>query len=73
MEIQFDPSHPRMYSDLAWLWPVISPPEKYIAEALQVTDLIRPYKLTRATLHDPPRRARLSCTWAAAAATWTIS
>lgn len=23
---------PRLYNDLAWLWPIISPPEEYIEE-----------------------------------------
>lgn len=31
----------RMYSDLAWAWPLISPPEDYIAEANETAELIR--------------------------------
>ncbi|MCU0489732.1 MAG: class I SAM-dependent methyltransferase [Anaerolineales bacterium] len=36
----------RLYHDLAYLWPVISPPEEYIAEALQFVDLFRRYGLS---------------------------
>jgi len=31
----------RMYSDLAWTWPIISPPEDYIAEAEAAARLIK--------------------------------
>ena len=31
---------PRLYDDLAWLWPLLSPPEQYLAEALLLLDLI---------------------------------
>lgn len=33
----------RLYHDLAWLWPVISPPEEYIKEALLFASLARKY------------------------------
>jgi SAM-dependent methyltransferase len=33
----------RLYSDLAWLWPIISPPEDYVAETKEVIDLIQDY------------------------------
>jgi SAM-dependent methyltransferase len=33
----------RLYNDLAWLWPIVSPPEDYIAEALQFVDIYRRY------------------------------
>lgn len=33
----------RLYSDLAWLWPTLSPPEDYIEEAEFLTDLIKSY------------------------------
>ena len=33
----------RMYGDLAWLWPIISPPEDYVTEARQFAGLIRRY------------------------------
>ncbi len=36
-------SQARLYDDLAWLWPVISPPEDYLIEALQFASLIRQY------------------------------
>jgi SAM-dependent methyltransferase len=36
------PNEPqRLYSDLAWLWPIISPPDHYVAEALEFVDAIR--------------------------------
>ena len=31
----------RLYNDLAWLWPIVSPPAEYIAEAAQWRDIIR--------------------------------
>jgi len=31
---------PRLYADLAWLWPHLSPPEHYTAEAGRLNDLI---------------------------------
>jgi SAM-dependent methyltransferase len=31
----------RMYHDLAWAWPLISPPEDYIKEAKETTGIIR--------------------------------
>jgi len=31
----------RLYGDLAWLWPVISPPEEYVAEAEEITAVMR--------------------------------
>jgi SAM-dependent methyltransferase len=33
----------RLYKDLAWLWPVMSPPEDYVEEAEFLTKLIRSY------------------------------
>jgi len=44
---------PRMYSDLAWTWRLISPPEDYIPEALEYASLIRQYasKTPRSWLH----------------------
>lgn len=33
----------RMYKDLAWIWPTLSPPEDYIEEAEFLTDLIKSY------------------------------
>jgi SAM-dependent methyltransferase len=43
----------RLYSDLAWLWPVISPPEDYIEEALQFASIIREFSRihARTVLH----------------------
>ncbi|MEO1236249.1 MAG: class I SAM-dependent methyltransferase [Planctomycetota bacterium] len=38
-----DPSHPgtpRLYDDLAWLWPMLSPPDHYVAEASLLNGLI---------------------------------
>ena len=32
---------PRLYSDLAYLWPIISPPEEYLVEAQEWLDVIR--------------------------------
>ena len=31
----------RLYNDLAWLWPIVSPPAEYLAEAAQWRDIIR--------------------------------
>ena len=31
----------RLYHDLAWLWPIVSPPAEYIVEAAQWRDIIR--------------------------------
>ena len=36
-------NQPRMYHDLASLWPVISPPENYREVAVQFVTLIRSY------------------------------
>jgi SAM-dependent methyltransferase len=33
----------RMYKDLAWIWPTLSPPEDYIEEAEFLTNLIKSY------------------------------
>ncbi len=33
-------SMPRLYDDLAWLWPLLSPPEHYESEAAVLLDLI---------------------------------
>lgn len=33
----------RMYGDLAWAWPIISPPQEYVEESEQFTKLIRKY------------------------------
>jgi SAM-dependent methyltransferase len=33
----------RLYKDLSWLWPVLSPPEDYIEEAEFLTNIIRDY------------------------------
>ena len=33
----------RLYDDLAWLWPTLSPPEDYIEEAEFLADLIKSY------------------------------
>ena len=33
----------RLYSDLSWLWPIISPPEDYIPEVAQFVRLIQQY------------------------------
>lgn len=33
----------RLYKDLAWLWPTMSPPEEYIEEAEFLTELIQNY------------------------------
>lgn len=33
----------RLYKDLAWIWPTLSPPEDYIEEAEFLTDMIKSY------------------------------
>lgn len=41
----------RMYNDLAWTWPIISPPEEYVEEAEIIADAIKKYsKITARTL-----------------------
>ena len=45
MSTQLPQSSERLYHDLAYLWPVISPPEEYVPEALQFVDLFRRYVL----------------------------
>ena len=32
---------PRLYGDLAWTWPIISPPEDYAEEAEEAISLIQ--------------------------------
>jgi len=34
---------PRLYTDLAYLWPLLSPPEDYVCEAELVREIIDPY------------------------------
>lgn len=31
----------RLYGDLSWTWPIISPPEDYVDEASEALDIIR--------------------------------
>ena len=42
---KMNPSSPRdqrrMYCDLAWTWPIISPPEDYVEESEQLAEVIR--------------------------------
>lgn len=33
----------RLYGDLAWLWPLVSPPEEYVSEASEFLRVIRKY------------------------------
>ena len=37
------PQHNRLYNDLTWLWPILSPPEEYEEEIAEVTNLILDY------------------------------
>ena len=37
----------RMYSDLSWVWPIISPPEDYVEESQQFLDIIRKFYMGR--------------------------
>jgi SAM-dependent methyltransferase len=41
MEISDNPTQPRLYSELAWLWPILSPPADYADEATEIRALIR--------------------------------
>jgi len=41
MSAQAGPQSGRLYADLAWLWPVISPPSDYLAETDEIADLLR--------------------------------
>ena len=34
---------PRLYDDLAWLWPLLSPPEHYEAEAAVLVEMVQRY------------------------------
>lgn len=45
MSTQVPQRSERLYHDLAYLWPVISPPEEYVAEALQFVDLFWQFAL----------------------------
>ncbi len=45
----------RLYNDLAWLWPIVSPPAEYIVEAQEWLDLIR----SRRNLWQDGRRPTL--------------
>ena len=45
----------RLYDDLAWLWPIVSPPAEYIVEAQEWLDLIR----SRRNLWQDGRRPTL--------------
>jgi SAM-dependent methyltransferase len=46
-------SDPRLYHDLAWLFPIITPPEDYVGEAAQFSHAIRQYtRLPAHTLLD---------------------
>jgi len=40
-----------LYGDLAWLWPILSPPEEYTEEAAFLTSLIRRDAATESLLH----------------------
>lgn len=43
----------RMYGDLSWMWPIISPPEHYVEEAQQFVDMVRKFsKIEPETLLD---------------------
>ena len=46
----------RLYSDLAWLWPTLSPPEDYIEEAEFLANLIKSYMN-----HAPETLLHLGC------------
>jgi SAM-dependent methyltransferase len=35
------PDERRLYHDLAWTWPIVSPPERYVREAQEIRRLIR--------------------------------
>ena len=41
MEASLSNEDQRLYSDLAWVWPIISPPEDYIEETEQLCKIIR--------------------------------
>jgi SAM-dependent methyltransferase len=41
------PDSRRLYGDLAWTWPIISPPEEYVAESEFFADLICKYSVRR--------------------------
>jgi SAM-dependent methyltransferase len=39
------PQHNRLYDDLAWIWPILSPPEEYEEEVAEVVSLINEHAL----------------------------
>lgn len=43
MKVPTPPGRQRLYAELAWLWPIISPPQEYTGEAVQFASLIRQY------------------------------
>lgn len=43
MEKSDDKKHYRLYRDLSWTWPIISPPEEYIAETSEIIDHMKKY------------------------------
>ena len=43
MSNEDQPEQCRLYGELAWLWPIISPPADYVAEADKVATLLRRY------------------------------
>ncbi|MCK4723350.1 MAG: class I SAM-dependent methyltransferase, partial [Dehalococcoidia bacterium] len=47
---EFSPNkQQRLYSDLAWVWPIISPPEDYIEETEQLCKIIREHSQLEVT------------------------
>jgi hypothetical protein len=58
--MQLPPRSERLYHDLAYLWPVISPAEGYIAEALQFVDVFRRHVLPSGQQPDDPAHQNLS-------------
>src|SRR5690348_4916744 len=49
---------PRLYRDLAWLWPILSPPDHYVDEAATLRATFRQLK-GRARTRTPKQRPRL--------------
>jgi len=43
MSNQDDNRHCRLYKDLAWTWPIISPPHEYVDETLEMINFLKQY------------------------------
>jgi len=54
------PQHNRLYDDLAWLWPIISPPDEYEEEVAEIISLIQDHT-RRESWQEPLTLLDLGC------------